>query len=56
MTENEKLCVICFDELQIRSNLEYSKHLELVEDYEELGRCRKIEKKGTVFLVHGLFA
>lgn len=37
MTEQEKHCTLVFDELKIKNFLEYSKYLDLVEGYEDLG-------------------
>lgn len=37
MTIQEKHCTLVFDELKIKNFLEYSKYLDLVEGYEDLG-------------------
>lgn len=54
----EKACVICFDEMSIMSNLEYSKKYDFIEGFEDLGgnhRSNKVAKYALVFLVRGLY-
>lgn len=55
----EKACVICFDEMSIMCNLEYSKKYDLIEGFEDLGgnhRTKNVAKYCLVFLIRGLYA
>lgn len=59
MSNEEKYCVIVFDEMKIKSFLEYSKYLDMVEGFEDLGhkgRTKKMATQSMVFLVRGLYS
>lgn len=59
MTEQEKHCTLVFDELKIKNFLEYSKYLDLVEGYEDLGlkgRTNKLAGQAMVFLIRELYS
>lgn len=54
----ERTAVLCFDELSIMECLEYSKKLDLVEGYEDLGngeRSNLTAKFALVFMLRGLY-
>lgn len=56
---NEKCCVLCFDEMSIAENLEYSKEMDYIEGYEDLGqlgRSMRTAKYALVFLARGLYS
>jgi hypothetical protein len=58
MTEMSRECVILFDEMSIKSHLEYSSTLDVIEGYEDMGhigRTKKLGKYAGVFLLRGLF-
>ncbi|KAL4119564.1 hypothetical protein QTP88_012369 [Uroleucon formosanum] len=58
MSDDEKYCVIIFDEMKIKSFLEYSKYLDMVEGFEDLGhrgRTNKLATQAMVFMVRGLY-
>lgn len=57
MTQNEKKSVMAFDEISIKSFLEYNKKLDLVEGFEDLGPLGRTQRKAThavVFSLRGL--
>lgn len=57
-SEMEKSAVLCFDELSIMECLEYSKQLDVVEGYEDLGngkRSNLTAKFALVFMLRGLY-
>lgn len=59
MTQQEKYCSLVFDELKIKNFLEYSKFLDLVEGYEDLGpigRTNKLAGQAMVFVIRGLYS
>lgn len=59
MTKQEKHCTLVFDELKIKNFLEYSKYLDLVEGYEDLGpkgRTNKLAGQAMVFVIRGLYS
>lgn len=59
MTDQEKQCTLIFDELKIKNFLEYSKYLDLVEGYEDLGskgRTNKLAGQAMVFIIRGLYS
>lgn len=59
MDEQERYCTLVFDEMKIKNFLEYSKYLDLVEGYEDLGplgRSNKLAGQAMVFLIRGLYA
>jgi len=59
MDEKERYCTLVFDEMKIKHFLEYSKYLDLVEGYEDLGplgRSNKLAGQAMVFLIRGLYA
>jgi len=58
MSDQEKYCVIVFDEMKIKSFLEYSKYLDMVEGYEDLGykgRTTRLASQAMVFMARGLY-
>lgn len=59
MSDEEKHCVLIFDEMKIKSFLEYSKYLDMVEGFEDLGhkgRTNKLATQAMVFVVRGLYS
>lgn len=44
LTPIEKYCIVAFDEMKIKSFLEYSKALDLVESFENLGHLGRKNK------------
>lgn len=59
MTDDEKICIICFDEMSIKKELTYSPLLDLIEGFEdlgELGRDDNIAQEALVFLARGLYS
>lgn len=58
MSTEERKCILAFDEMSIKKNLEYSKKLEIIEGYEDLGplgRFPKLAKQVLVFSIRGLY-
>lgn len=58
MTRNEKYCVLLFDEMALKKFLEYSKAMDFIEGFEDLGhlgRTNKFAKEALVFFVRGMF-
>jgi hypothetical protein len=54
MSNEEKYCSIIFDEMKIKSFLEYSKYLDMVEGFEDLGhrgRTKKLASQAMVFMI-----
>jgi len=54
MSEEEKYCTLVFDEMKIKNFLEYSKYLDLVEGYEDLGhkgRTNKLAGQAMVMII-----
>jgi len=59
MTDEEKYCVVVFDEMSIKKYLEYSKYLDIVEGFEDLGhkgRTNQIASLAMVFVARGLYS
>jgi len=59
MDNEQKYCVIAFDEMSIKKYLEYSKYLDVVEGYEDLGhkgRNDKVASQALVFIARGLYS
>lgn len=59
MTEQEKNCTLVFGELKIEFFLVYSKYLDLVEGYEDLGlkgRTNNLAGQAMVFVIRGLYS
>jgi len=59
MTDEEKYCVVVFDEMSIKKYLEYSKYLDIVEGFEYLGhkgRTNQIASLAMVFVARGLYS
>lgn len=57
-SDRERTAVLCFDEMSIMENLQYSKEMDLIEGYEDLGslgRSAKTARYALVFLVRGLY-
>lgn len=59
MTDEEKYCTVIFDEMKIQKGLEYSKYLDQIEGFEDLGNFGRSNKFGTqamVFLARGIYS
>uniref|UniRef100_A0A2S2Q3S0 Transposable element P transposase n=1 Tax=Sipha flava TaxID=143950 RepID=A0A2S2Q3S0_9HEMI len=59
MSDEEKYCTLVFDEMKIKKFLEYSKYLDVVEGYEDLGtkRCSNaLATQAMVFLIRGMYS
>jgi len=59
MTEQERFCTLVFDEMKIKNYLEYSKFLDLIEGYEDLGtkgRSNKLAGQALVFMIRGVYS
>ncbi|KAL4083888.1 hypothetical protein QTP88_029204 [Uroleucon formosanum] len=59
MSDEEKYCTLVFDEMKIKKFLEYSKYLDVVEVYEDLGtkRCSNaLATQAMVFLIRGMYS
>lgn len=59
MSEEEKSCTVVFDEMKIKSYLEYNKSLDRVEGFEDLGflgRKNLIGQQAMVFCARGLYS
>lgn len=59
MTADEKVCILCYDEMSIRKYLEYSKIIDQIEGFEDsgvFGRSTKFGKEALVFMVRGLYS
>ncbi|KAK9675009.1 Transposase protein [Popillia japonica] len=58
MEEAEKQCIIMFDEMKLKSLLEYSKYLDIIEGFEdygkEFGRTKNVGTDALVFLLRGI--
>lgn len=59
MSKEELYCTLIFDEMKIKNYLEYSKFLDVVEGYEDLGpkgRTNKLAGQAMVFMIRGLYS
>jgi len=59
MTEEERFCTLVFDEMKIKNYLEYSKFLDLIEGYEDLGtkgRSNKLAGQALLFMIRGVYS
>lgn len=59
MSEKEKCCTVVFDEMRIKSYLEYNQSLDRVEGFEDLGflgRKNLIGQQAMVFCARGLYS
>uniref|UniRef100_A0A2H8TT66 Transposable element P transposase n=1 Tax=Melanaphis sacchari TaxID=742174 RepID=A0A2H8TT66_9HEMI len=59
MSEDELYCTMIFDEMKIKNYLEYSKFLDVVEGFEDLGpkgRTNKLAGQAMVFMIRGLYS
>ena len=59
MEENERECVLCFDEMAIKQSLEYSKGKDKIEGFEDLGHFGRTDNPATevlVFCLRGLYS
>jgi len=59
MNQDELYCTLIFDEMKIKHYLEYSKFLDCVEGYEDLGskgRTNKLAGQAMVFMIRGLYS
>lgn len=57
-SENERKCVVSFDEVKIKDLKEFNKRLDLVEGFEDLGhlgRSKETAKHAIVFFMRGLY-
>lgn len=57
MTETEKLCVVQFDEMRIKTKIEYNEHLDFVEEYNDLsflGRTPDLANTLLVIMLRGI--
>jgi len=59
MSQDELYCTLIFDEMKIKNYLEYSKFLDCVEGYEDLGpkgRINELAGQAMVFMIRGLYS
>lgn len=59
MNDTQKHCIIVFDEMSVKSFLEYNKWLDRVEGLEDLGilgRTKLIGKQIMVFMARGIYS
>jgi hypothetical protein len=59
MDEQNKLCVLLFDEMSLKTNLTYNASLDVIEGYENfgpLGEGTQTANSALVFMVKGLCA
>lgn len=59
MSQDELYCTMMFDEMKIKYYLEYSKFLDVVEGFEDLGskgRSSKLAGQAMVFMIRGLYS
>lgn len=59
MSKDELYCTLIFDEMKIKNYLEYSKFLDVVEGFEDLGphgRSNKLAGQAMVFMIRGLYS
>lgn len=59
LPEINKKAILSFDEMAIKEYLEYSKYLDLIEGFEDLGylgRTKRTAKSVLVFMARGVFA
>ncbi|KAF0704226.1 Transposable element P transposase, partial [Aphis craccivora] len=59
MTHEETFCTLIFDEMKIKRFLEYSKVLDAVEGYEDLGtfgRSSAMASQAMVFMIRGIYS
>lgn len=59
MEPSEKECVLIFDEIKLKSFLEYNVTQDVIEGFEDLGENRRkprIANTGLVFMIRGLFS
>lgn len=59
MTHEETFCTLIFDEMKIKRFLEYSKVLDVVEGYEDLGtfgRSSAMASQAMVFMIRGIYS
>lgn len=59
MTYEETFCTLIFDEMKIKQFLEYSKVLDIVEGFEDLGtfgRTSAIASQIMVFMIRGIYS
>lgn len=57
MTEREKMCVVLFDGVSLKKQLQYNKSEDIVEGYQDLaflGRDNKLANNALVFYIRGL--
>lgn len=56
MQELEKICIVCFDEMSLKSALSYDKHNDCCLGFEDNGinRSKMIAKHGLVFMLRGV--
>jgi len=59
LSEQERYCTLIFDEMKIKNYLEYSKFVDMVEGFENLGplgRSNKLAGQAMVFIIRGLYS
>lgn len=59
LSEQERYCTLIFDEMKIKNYLEYSKFLDIIEGFEDLGplgRSNKLAGQAMVFIIRGLYS
>lgn len=54
--KNNEMCVLLFDEMAIKKNLDYNKSLDLIEGFEDLGERRSVQyaSEAMVFMATGI--
>lgn len=58
-SQRERACSICFDEMSIMTNIEYSRGLDIIEglkDLGHLGRSPKTANYALVFMARGIYS
>lgn len=61
MNNQDKICILSFDEMSIKSALQYNQHLDMVTGYENFGsgnsQCNrnKLATHALVFMIRGLY-
>lgn len=59
MANEEKYCVVVFDEMCIKKYLEYSRYLDIVKGFEDLGhkgKTNQIASLAMVFIARRLYS
>lgn len=56
--EKDRICSICFDEMSLMANIEYTKELDIIEGLEDLGHLGRFPKNANyalVFMARGIY-